>query len=174
MSVISPIVSQGFHFIIEGDYSPGFSQEASLLDSWQCPANFKTPREWCNVMKSYKEKSTGGRSNYYRCENLTTNYLTPLLSVVQCNAYDRIFISYQSYTCLFVCSAAKANGGCPIGTFFILTCPGFILSYAPRLVLMRRTTRSEVVFLDRSFLLPESPCLITDSCLLLRKLISVL
>jgi hypothetical protein len=25
------------------------------------------------------ENSTGGRSSYYRCENLTINYLTPLL-----------------------------------------------------------------------------------------------
>jgi len=41
MSVISPFVSQGFHFIIEGDYNPGFSQEASLLHSWQCPATSK-------------------------------------------------------------------------------------------------------------------------------------
>jgi len=51
MSVVSAFVSQGFHFIIEGDYNPGFSQEASLLHSWQWPANFKSPRE-CYVMKS--------------------------------------------------------------------------------------------------------------------------
>jgi hypothetical protein len=45
----------------------------------------------------------------------------------------------------------KASGGCPIGTFFNSYSSWFILSFAPRLVLMRCTTRSLVVFLDRSF-----------------------
>lgn len=78
MSVKSPFVSQGFHFIIKGDYNPGFSQEASLLHSWQCPATSRVHVKCYNEV--LKRESTGGRSNY-RCENLTTNYLTPLLSV---------------------------------------------------------------------------------------------
>jgi len=89
-----------------------------------------------------KRDSTGGLSSYYRCENLTTNYLTPLLSV--CNVMHAIGSSYPTkVTCLFVW-AAKAGGGCPIGAFFNLT---FLvrLVVAPRLVLMRCTTRSEVV-----------------------------
>jgi len=48
-----------------------------------------------------KRDSTGGLSSYYRCENLTTNYLTPLLSV--CNVMHAIGSSYSTkVTCLFV------------------------------------------------------------------------
>jgi len=59
---------------------PGFSLKASLLHSWQCPAilNFAV-HEIVQRAEVLNRESTGGQSNYYRCKNLTINYLTPLL-----------------------------------------------------------------------------------------------
>jgi len=121
---------------------PGFSLKASLLHSWQCPAIFQNfiVHELCNSW-SPKRDSSGGRSNYYRCENLTINYLTPLI-VDACNACDRTLSSYQS---LLVVWAAKASCGCPSDTFFKSYRPGYGSFSAPRLVLMRRMARCEVV-----------------------------
>jgi len=46
---------------------------------------------------------------------------------------------------------------------FSLTVPGSFMSFAPRLVLMRCTTRSLVVLTGHFYLLLESPCL-TGRC----------
>lgn len=71
-----------------------------------------------------------------------------------CNVMHTIGSSYPTkVTCLFVEPLRQAVD-VQLAHSFSLTVPGsscLVLSYAPRLVLMRCTTRSLVVILDRSF-----------------------
>lgn len=79
-----------------------------------------------------------------------------------CNVMHPIGSSFPTkVTCLFV-EPLRLSVDVQLAIFLLLQ---FLVSsvIAPRLVLMRRTTRSEVVCLQCSFLLPESPCL-TDRC----------
>jgi len=79
VSQLSLVLSQGFHirriivtsrFLLEGIPASNF---------WQYPANFSAGAR-PNSMKFLKREVREVKSNYYRCENLTTNLsYTPIV-----------------------------------------------------------------------------------------------
>lgn len=142
------LIHQGIpsHLLSKGDYRSRFSPKASLLHSWVgTPQNFSSPRKVQQVEVLYIEQSAGGRSNYYRSEDLTTNYLTPLFLFSAWFACGRTFSSTIG---ILECRAAKASCGCPIGRSLILTFIwNSVLSGAPRRVLMRCMASLEVELL---------------------------
>lgn len=104
-------------------------------------------------MKFLKREVREVESNYYRCENLTTNLsYTPIL----CSAESKRQNRSPTKAAVLIERAARASCECPIGTSYLALGQWS----APRLVLMRCVTSSEVV-LVRSLLsyFDELPCL---------------